>query len=306
MELLASVTAAYLDLLALRDLLAAAEARREALDSEEERVRQFLAEGKAARVDLLRVEAALSQATASEVSLAANVDVAAGRLSRLTGLSRGAIRTEDLAPVSLTAAHQPAVETALEMARSTNPELRMARERVVAAQAGVREARAAWLPSLDATGAYSDFGSLDGKHAWEWQGSLRISFPVFTGGARKGARDQAVAEERRASESLRGAELATEERVEEAVSSLVEARALREALELAVAQTAEVARIEGLALEVGSGVQTDYLRAQADLFQARASLAQARHGEVMAAVSLARVSGRLTLTWLQENTEVAR
>ena len=77
-------------------------------------------------------------------------------------------------------------------------------------------------------------------------------------------------------------------------------------LELAVAQSEEVARIEALALEAGAGVQTDFLRAQAELFQARASLSQARHGEIMARIELARVRGELSLAWIQDNMEMVR
>ena len=57
---------------------------------------------------------------------------------------------------------------------------------------------------------------------------------------------------------------------------------------------------------MGSGVQTDFLRAESELFQARAALAQARHGEVMASVKLARVTGDLNLEWIRENMEVIR
>jgi outer membrane protein TolC len=111
---------------------------------------------------------------------------------------------------------------------------------------------------------------------------------------------------KKATEALRSAELAVEGGVEEALAAAQETRAMRVALESAVEQAAEVARIEALALEVGSGIQTDFLRAQSELFQARAALSQARHGEVMAGVQLARVTGELTLDWLQENMEVIR
>ena len=85
-----------------------------------------------------------------------------------------------------------------------------------------------------------------------------------------------------------------------------EASALREALEVAEAQSEEVARIEGLALDAGAGVQTDFLRAQAQLFQARADLSRARHGEVLALIELARVTGDLSLGWIHENMETVR
>ncbi len=121
-----------------------------------------------------------------------------------------------------------------------------------------------------------------------------------------GEQERARAEARQASEGLRLAELSLEDDVQSAEASVSESRARREALEQAVAQAEEVTRIEALSLEAGAGVQTDYLQAQAELFQTRASLAQARHGEVLARIQLARVMGELTLTWIDENTEVER
>ena len=306
MELTAQVTSVFLELLSTAELLDAAESQRGALESERSRVRQFLSEGKAAQVDLLRVEAALSQSEAVEISLRSKLDLARGRLARLTGLSAMAVMEMRFAPFRLGPRAIAPYDEALMRARTSNPDLAFARHRLAGASAGVQAAKANWYPSIAAAGTYSEFGALEGDHALEWQGALQVSFPLFTGGARRGEQDRASAEERRASEALRMAALSVEDGVEAALAGVVEARALREALERGVAQADEVARIEALTLEIGSGAQTDFLRAQAALFQSRAALAQARHGEVLAGVSLARVTGELTLSWLQENTEVVR
>jgi outer membrane protein len=306
MDIATQVSAAYLEVLSTIELLDAAARQRDALEAEQERVRQFLDEGKAARVDLLRVQASLSQAEAVEISLGLKLDVARGRLSRLTGLSGNEIRQRELARVGLKAMPAREYLSALDTARRASPDLAVARQRLAGATAEVLEARANWFPSVQLAGAYSEFGALDGGHTLEWQGAIQISYPLFTGGAREGKKDRAVAEERRASEALRGVELAVEEGLEEAMAAVVETRARREALERGVDQADEVARIEALALEVGAGVQTDFLRAQAELFQSRAALAEARHGEVLAGIQLARVMGELTLSWIQENTEVVR
>ena len=62
-------------------------------------------------------------------------------------------------------------------------------------------------------------------------------------------------------------------------------------------------RIEKLSLEAGSGTQTDYLRAEADLLAARAGWIEARHGEVTARAELARVTGALDRAWVARNLE---
>jgi outer membrane protein TolC len=304
MDLIAEVSAAYLGVISSQELLEAAEGQRVALRAEEERVRQFLSEGKAARVDLLRVQASLSQAEATEISIRSGLEVARGRLARFTGLPEDQIRERSLAGVLLRSFQAEPFSVAVDRARETNPELARRRQELMGATAGVKEANANWLPSLHLTGAYSNFGALDGGHVQEWQGAVQISYPLFTGGAREGERQRAVAEEKRASEALRRMELAVEDGVQEAMALVAESRARREALERAVEQAQEVARIEALALEVGAGVQTDFLRAQAELFQSQAALTEARHAESLAGIRLARVLGDLTLEWVRETMEV--
>jgi outer membrane protein TolC len=306
MGITAQVSAAYLGVLSGEDVLAAVLGQREALSAELQRVSLFLEEGKAARVDLLRVEAALSRVAAQEISVRSDLELTQSRLARLTGLDPEAVGRMTLRPVSTVGAGVPTREPALAAARESNPELRRAREELTGMRVGVKEANAAWFPKVEANGRYASYGTIDGGHVQEWQGALQISYPILTGGARSGERERATAEERRAAEALRLAEMNVEDQVETAVAAVSEARSLREALELAEQQSSEVARIEALALEAGAGVQTDFLQAQAELFQARAALSQARHGEVLAQIELARVRGDLSLEWIQENMEMVR
>jgi outer membrane protein len=302
----ARVSAAYLGVLTGQEVLAAVRSQTEALGAELARVRLLLDEGKAAQVDLLRVEAALSRVEAQEISIRSGLDVTWGRLSRLTGLDPATLQQRTLVPAGIPSGPAESRDQALARSEGANAGMLRAREDLAGASAGVRIASAALLPKLEATGRYLNFGTLDGDHVQEWQGALQVSYPIFTGGARDSGRERAMAEERRAAEALRMAGLEVEEQVESALAAVAEARALREALQLAVSQSEEVARIETLALEAGAGVQTDFLKAQADLFQARASLAQARQGELLARVELARVTGDLSLDWIRDNTEMVR
>jgi len=294
MDVMVQTSATFLGVLTAREVLDAVQAQKTALTAEVDRVSQFLEEGKAARVE------------ASEISARSDLELAQGRLARFTGLLLEEIRARALSRVGPRREDVPVKSAVLTDARAVNPDLARARELLDGATAGVHEARAAWFPKLEAGGRYADFGTLDGGHVQEWQGTLQISYPIFLGGARKGEAERARAEERQAAEALRLAELNLEDEAELALSAVKEAMALREALEVSVTQNEEVARIEALALEAGAGVQTDFLKAQADLFQARASLAQARHGEVLARIRLARVQGALTPGWIQENMEVVR
>jgi hypothetical protein len=66
------------------------------------------------------------------------------------------------------------------------------------------------------------------------------------------------------------------------------------------------ARIEALILETGAGVQQDFLRAEAALFQARAGHARARYDEILALVGRARAQGALDRDWMDQALEARR
>ena len=65
----------------------------------------------------------------------------------------------------------------------------------------------------------------------------------------------------------------------------------------------EVVRIEKLALDAGTGVQTDYFAAQAELLRMRSAAVNARALVTQARVEIARLSGELTPDWITINIE---
>ena len=306
MEVVSSVTLSYLSVLTSREVLDASDRQAAALQSERDRVLLMLEEGRAARVDLLRVEAALSRAEAGRVSARARLDVAVQELRRLTGLGAGDLQSGSPLPLRLGGARVPDRTEALTRARGGSPSLEAARTGVLAAEAGRSEAKASRLPSLQLGARYAEYGTIEGDFTGEWQASFQLSYPLFTGGGRTNVIRRAEAEERRAMEAVRLAELQMESGIDRALAVVQEAGALKEALAAAAEQSEEVARIEHLALEAGAGVQTDYLTAEAELFRARAALSQARHREIAAAVQLARAMGDLSVIWLEQNVEIVR
>jgi outer membrane protein TolC len=94
--------------------------------------------------------------------------------------------------------------------------------------------------------------------------------------------------------------------VDAALSALGAADARLSALEAAVAQGVEVARIEALALAQGAGVQTDYIAAEAEVARTRAALTDAIVAAQRAHIELARATGELTPLWLTRNLEAGR
>lgn len=312
MGLTARVTFAYLQVLTARGILDAIERRTEALAAERRRVEQLLEQGQAARVELLRVDAALAQAEAERVATATRLDLAERDLARLVELAPEQTRVTRLQPVRLIASARLEDRSTLsERAVMNNPELEGARRAVEVAEAGKRVAKGSWIPNLALGGAYQLFSSDnalndEGNTTTEWNVGIALSYPLFTGGNRSNAVSQASAEARRVGEELRLAELETREAVDRSLNAALETGALVDALSRAERHQTEVARIELLSLEAGAGTQTDYLRAEADLARARSLLVEAQHAEIAAWVEVARVVGELTPEWLARTVEAAR
>lgn len=305
--LIARVARAYLEVLAARGVLDAQDRRIAALEAERGRVQQLFDEGRAARVELLRVDAGLADARAGRVATAARLDLAERELARLVGGQPDSIRAGRLVPLGL--ADPDALEergALVRRALAASPELERARQDVAVAEAQRRVAVAAWIPRVGFFGTYQGFSGGGEDVVTEWQAGVSVSYPLFTGGERASAVRAAGARAERSREELRLVELEMAEGVDRALNAALETRARVEAVAQAAQHQSEVVRIELLSLQAGAGIQTDYLRAEADLLRVRSALVEARYAQIAARFELARVVGELTPEWLAENVESTR
>ena len=303
-RVLADATSAYLSALTATEVLRAHDRWVRALEEERDRAQLLFEEGKTPRLAVLRTEAALSRARAEWQAADEGLRLAERRLSRVSGIEVQRIRR--VTPVEVAVADETLDrDTLVERARSANPALAQAASRVAAAQTAVSAARSSYWPRLSLTGRYSAFDAPSTELVGEWQAGVQVSYPLFTGGARGAGVAEAEAEAAAARSGRALAEHEVADAVDAALLAYRSARARVAALEAAVEQSAEVARIERLALDSGAGVQTDYLRAEAQLVEARSGLAEARHAAVRARVRLAQATGTLTMEWVAQMTERA-
>jgi outer membrane protein len=303
-ELIAAVVGTYAQALAQRETLAAHDERLLALVTEQSRAAQFLAAGRGAAVTVLRADAAVAEATAVRVSLAAALDLSVRNLARLIGSPPDSIAPDVLSPVDLRDSDLPSRAESHALALGASPAVERARRTVASARAGVGVAKGARWPALALVGRYIDRGSSQGDFTGEWDAGVQLSYPIFTGGAISNQVSEAEARLAGKSEELRLAELDAAERVDRAWSGVEETRARVASLVTAVAGFREVARVEKLRLDTGTGIQTDYLAAEADLLNARANLAGARYGLLTARVTFALATGQLSPAWLAANLEI--
>ena len=224
-------------------------------------------------------------------------------LARLLGVEVERTRASELTNVALVDTMLPDPEGVAAAAMRTSPAFSQARAQVAVAEEGSRAARGARFPSVAFSGNYNGWSDSKGTDQYEWNAAAQLALPLFTGGAITQGIARSDAVRRSAQEQLRLAELQLRQEIDRAISAAAEAHARVRSLTIAVASTAEVARIEKLALEAGSGTQTDYLGAEADLLVTRANLVNAHAREIVTRVDLARVTGNLSLEWLAQNLE---
>lgn len=295
---IARTATSFFRVLSARGVLAAQDERLAALESEAARTARLLTEGKAARIDVLRVQAELARARAERIQAASRLDVAEHDLSQLAEQPYETVHGAALTLMRLADTSLANRDSLLSAARTTSPALLESRRRAGAAEAAAGIARGTRFPELRLSGGYIDRGRGSGDFQAEWQAGLGVSWPVFTGGARANQIRRSDADARAAAEQLRLADLTLSADIDRTLASVREARGRVAALEQAVEQSAEVVHIERLALDVGSGTQSDFLEAAANLLSARASLVEARHAEITARVELARITGELSPEWL--------
>ncbi len=300
---IAEAVSSYLAVLTAEEVMAAHRERVTALEQEHDRSQLMFGQGKAARVAVLRTDAALSRAHAEAVSAEQQLRLARRRLARVSGLADARVLDARLSPV--VPAGEPSLDrdSLVAEALAQSPRVAQAEDRSAAARTGVSGARSAFFPRLALSGVYSAFGSPSIDLQPEWNAGVQVSYPVFTGGARGRAVDRARAEASAAASDAESVRRQVADAVDGALLAYRSARARAEALDAAVAQSAEVARIEALSLKSGAGVQTDYLQAEADLLSARASRSEARHAVLDAMVRLAQATGRLSVDWVERMTE---
>ncbi|MGD2044898.1 MAG: TolC family protein [Gemmatimonadota bacterium] len=303
MTVIEETASAYVGVLSAQAGLDAANAQVGALQEEADRAQRQLDAGTAPEVEVLRARASLQDARARQASAEARVGLAVRALARQMSADPATLSPLSLSDVTVAPGTTLSSES---QDVSASPVVQRADRAALAARARVSEERAGRLPTVQAGAGVLDYGTLDDDHVLEWQAGLQVSWPLFTGGARSASVRRAEAELAAARNELEATRLQVAQTVDAAETAVVEADARAEALELAVTQWEEVSRIEALALDAGSGVQADRLRAEAGLYQARAGYAQARYDAVLSRIRLARAAGTLDLNWMAEALEASR
>lgn len=204
------------------------------------------------------------------------------------------------------------LERALEQALAHNPDARLARNRIAAAQAGLEQANAAFWPRLQFQSSYTRtdnpmmvFGSILNQRAYPSAGlnfndvpdvddlNARglVTVPLYTGGRNKAGREAAKANTEAAKQDNEAVRNALAFEVARAFHTVLKTREFIHAARAAVNSYETNLVIANRRLEGGALLKTDVLDIQVRLAQAKEDLVRASNANALALRALRNLLG---------------
>jgi len=265
------------------------ENRRESL----ELVRQRQGGGVATLLDLRQSEQLVSSAAASIPALEQQIEQTENRIALLLGESpQNIVRGRSLVAQDL----PPEVPAGLPSALlDRRPDIRAAEQALIAANANIGVAKAAYFPQISLTGLIggqsSRLSSLFSGPNAAWTFVPQITQPVFAGGRIKSGVRLAEAENQRARIAYQKSIQTAFAEVSGALIAHQRTRESRVEQEKLVSALQDRKRLAYVRYRGGIDTQLNALDADRDLFQAELTLAQVRYAELLSVVQLYKALG---------------
>ena len=291
--LVANVAAAYFQLRALDLEL---EISKRTFDSRQESLRltQILANGGATSLlDVRQAEQLVFTAGAEIPALEQQIEQQENFLSILLGqnpgdITRGETLTEQRQPSQV----PPGLPSSLLERR---PDIRQAEEQLVAANAEIGVARAAYFPQIVLSGSggfqSSALTNLFSGPAGAWSFGASLAQPIFTGGRLRAGVRLAEAQQQTAALFYQQSILGAFRSVSDALVAYRKTREFRAQQELLFQSAEDAARLSHMRYTGGATGYLEVLTNETNAFSAELGLAQARLNELLALVQLYEALG---------------
>lgn len=289
-DLAVRLVGAYLEVLSTGDQLTLMVAQRTFYTAQLDSARKSFAAGSGTRTDVDEVQARLDLAQANEIEARQKIDFARRQLQALVGEPVGTLAGLNVAKLELLFPQPDAVEGWIERTEQSNPEMRMAKAQLEAAEQAVEQAKAGHYPTLDGVlqwsrGDRDNINQLNSRTLTKSIG-VQLSVPLYTGGYVSSSVRQALAERDRAQQSLGSVRVELGVRVHKEFRGITEGILKIRALEQAVRSADQVVLSNQKSFAAGSRTVVDILNAEQQRTVALRDLAQARYVFLLSRVSL--------------------
>lgn len=274
---------AVLEVFKAHDVLAHADAQREAQQAQLAAARRSFQVGRAAVTEVREAEARVDSAQAQRLAAEAELDLRQQVLAEVAAAPVGGLLARALAADALPRMPAGGVQEWLGSAERDSPQVLQARLAVDAAEAEIRKAELAHAPTVDLSFSYSksnDTGtvtSLFPRRGVSSAVGATLTVPLFASGATQSKVVEARALRDKAQGELDLARRTLVLGVRQAHAACVSALAQVQALATAERSQALSVRANQRGYEVGLKVNAEVLEAQGKLFEARRDLSRARH-----------------------------
>jgi multidrug efflux system outer membrane protein len=291
--LVSEVASAYFNLLSLDMELEIARGTLATREDSLRLIRNRERKGLASLLDVRQGEQLVHTAAQVIPSIEQRIEQTENQISLLLGGSPDAIpRGRPLAGQEQPPAIPPGLPSSLLERR---PDIRAAEQNLIAANAGIGVARAAYFPRISLT---SFLGSQSGQlsslftgPANVWRFVPQVTQPIFTGGRTRSTLQLAEAQQQIALIDYQRVIQTAFREVSDALVQHQKVREIRAEQERLVAILRDRSRLSYLRYRGGVDTLLNALDADRDLFDAELGLAQARRNELLALVQLYRALG---------------
>jgi outer membrane protein, multidrug efflux system len=287
-SLIANVAGAYFQLRALDDQLDIAKRTLASRQQSLELIRVLESHGGASGLDMSQAEQLVYTAGEAIPDLERQIEQQENVLSMLLGenpqsIPRGRVLTEQPVPQNVPAGLPSEL-------LERRPDIRQAEEVMVAANAQIGVAKAAFFPALSLTGQ----GGLESNALHQfirqpsqaWYGAFSVSQPVFEGGALRSGLRLARADWQEASLSYQQTVQNALDQVSNALIASQKDRQFREQQELLTAATQRTNQLSEVLYKNGGASYLQVLTSQTNYFSAELNLVEAQLNERLALVQL--------------------
>ncbi len=299
-ELLYNLESAYYKIIQLEKLVAVNEETVKQLEAHKRDAQLFFRTGAVAKVELLKTETELAHAKQIALISRNAIESAYELLKTLMGIedmNRKIVLVEGSGMNELT----PPLEESMAKAILNRPDYRAAVKRQQLAEARVRLAQGKRLPSLNVTTDYTERSGTDIEFKENWSLGLRLTMPIFEGGAISADVNKAKSELVKAGEDERFLRLQIAREVRDAHLNIENAAQRIEVAGTAIESAKENLRIEQLRYKTGAGTSTDVIDAQMVLLRAEMDYYQALYDKAIAVAYLRKAVGKdITATGVEK------
>lgn len=299
-DALLEVRIGYYDVLLARQEIVVQEASIKLLTQELEDTQRRFDAGTVPRFNVLRAEVEVANAKPKLIRARNHLRIGKNNLANLLGYSIPKEYTEDI-PLKVAGElradpYEIDLSTAVAKAMELRPELGALRKAVALREEGVINARAGYLPSVQAFGGYGsrspNYSDDLGHDISGWFVGAQMNWDIFDGMLTKGRVSEAKARLKKSRIEVDDVSRKIELEVRTSYSYFIEAREVLESQKKVQEQAEEALRLAAARAEAGTSTQLDVLNAQTALTEARTTQIQALRDYSAARARLERAIGQ--------------